>query len=478
MRHIIWTSLFVAQCIHASSLSFEQQFDNLIKKQIPNAAVGLVVSDPKTHQVLFEQRAEENFCPASNTKLFTAAAALKFFGPDFQFQTSLHTHSDKLDNGILKDNLYLVFRGDPTLTLQDINALMQKLKENGVHQIQGNVVIDDTAFENPPYAPGWTWESIPWYYSAPVTAVILNENKVRLKLNKPSALGKSIAVEQADSNLPALSLKTHITAVTLEESEKNCQLHAEVKNNAIDLTGCWPLDKTPSFIEIALDAPRALAQTEILNILKKQGIQLSGKVILGKVPAQTPTIMIKRSAPLKTLLIKVLGDSNNLYTESLTKALGIAYAGKGSFQAGTTAIKEILKRDNDVPFGQIQLSDGSGQSRYNLVSPYLISELLQIMYQDPNYGVYYHALSTSGKKGTLAARMQTPDLAEKVVAKTGTVTGTSALSGYIKTKKGNEYVFALMINQATKNGYALKAFEDSVCQLIAEDPWSTAPTTS
>lgn len=513
--------LFIYNSAFAGT-SFEQKFQEL-SKQLPNAAIGLVIQDTTNNQFVFESRGDENFYPASNTKLFAASAALKFFGENFQYQTSLHTFLNKMDQGNLQDDVYLVFRGDPSLTLNDLSAIFRQLKILGVNQIQGNLIIDDKAFEGPSYAEGWTWDSIPYGYSAPVTAIILNENKVRLKLNKPEELTKGsqnqssppalpdievlespvvptqaeveinkpeglnkpinnpdisfpIKIEQADEQLPSFPIHANVIGVSTQEAEKSCQFEAKVKGNVITLNGCWPLEKTPGFIDLAIDSPRRLVKAQILQLLQQLDIKLNGTVIFEKTPKDVPALIIKKSLPLKKLLFKMLAESNNIYTESITKALGIALYGQGTFQAGVAAIQDILKKEGQIEFSQARLTDGSGQSRYNLVSPVLICQLLNYMYHDPLFPAFYSALSTSGKTGSLADRLNSKELEGQVVAKTGSAIGTSALSGYFKAKNGKEYVFSLMINQSVKNRQAIKAFEDKLCQAMIDEPWGNSET--
>ncbi len=470
IRFLMVGSFFLTQA-HAES-THEKKINDLIKQHLPGAAVGLVIQDPKNGNIIYETRAEESFHPASTTKLFTAAAALKYLGENFQYQTTLQAPLDKLTSNTLNDNLYFVFRGDPTFQVKHILELLKELKAKGVNQIQGNLVIDDKAFAEPYYAQGWTWDSLPWYYSAPITSIIINENKVRLKFNKPQAMNTPIKIEQNDSELPPFKIESNVIAVTAQEADNTCQLNVKVKNNDIKLFGCWPMDKTPVVVELALDDTRALAKTLIESALKQADIKLTGTIQFDAAPKNVPAIIVKRSAPLKLLLPRVLADSNNIYAESLTKGLGLAFGGQGTFQAGIHAIQDILSEESRIEFTKMKLSDGSGQSRYNLVSPYMVSQLLTFMYHDPAFSVFQASLSTAGQNGTLATRMKDKNMVGRVVGKTGSATGTSALSGYFTTMKGNEYVFSLIINHSTKDFNELKRFEDKLCQLMVDEPWA------
>lgn len=463
--------LIVALSSNCYALSHEENINHLIKENLPNAQIGLIVQDPQTGKVLYEKRSEENFYPASNTKLFTAAAALKFFGPTFQYQTSLHANPEKIKEDTIDDHIYFVFRGDPSFSTFDLNKLIGGLKSKGIKHIKGNLYIDDTSFKAPYYAAGWTWDSIPWYFSAPISTVILNENKVKLKINKAEGLNEVLKIEQVDKTIPNLPLQANVKSVTFEESEHQCQLDAEVKSNHIKLDGCWPINKTPANIELALDEPREMAKSLIEQALKENQIELAGHIEFGQMPKGLPSYVVKKSLALKQLLRQVLAESNNVYAESLTKALGLAYLGQGTFQGGIEAISAILAKDMQFDPMQMKLSDGSGQSRYNLVSPFLTAKLLNHMYHQENFDVFYGSLSTSGKSGSLSERMKDEHLIGKIVAKTGSATGTSTLSGYFTQPNGKTYVFSLMINQYLGNANAAKTFEHKLCDYLVDANW-------
>jgi len=453
----------------AKANDFSTLFTELVAQHLPNAAVGLIIQGSESGQIVFESRANENFYPASNTKLFTAIAALKLLGPAFQFKTTLNFTPENLKQGTLNDSLYLIFQGDPSLNNRDIFVLLETLRSQSLRHIQGDIVIDDSAFDTLAYAPGWTWDSIPWYYSAPVKAIILNENKVRLKINKAKKLGERLDIQQID-NFPVFEMQKNVIAVSTPEA-KLCPLQVQTRQNVFKLSGCWPTDKTPAHIELALDDPRQLIKTLLHQYLKKLEISFSGQIRFGHAPPKVPAIATQLSPPLKVLLTKVLADSNNLYTECLTKALGLAYFNQGTFQAGVKAIKAILSQK--LALDTLHLKDGSGQSRYNLASPALISQLLYHMYHDPLFPVFYATLSVAGKSGKLAPRLNNKNVAGKIVAKTGSASGTSALSGYFTAESGRTYLFSLLINQSTHDFYQLKAFEDALCEQLVTEPWGT-----
>ncbi len=453
---------------------FEQKVQQLIQDSLPQANIGILIQNPLNGDILFEKNSKQFFYPASNTKLLTSIAALKILGPQFQYQTRLHAALQQRDNHVLKGDVVLVFQGDPTFTTNDLIDLLAVLKMKGIKTIQGNIIIDDSAFKGPSYAPGWTWDSIPWYYSAPISSIIINENKTKLKLLETKKLYSLIPIEKTDLYYP-YEVITQVKAVTAEDAKSRCRIDPKIKNNQIRLTGCWPMEYTPTVIEMALDNPRLYAAYLINHYLDKQKITLEGKIQFKQSSETLPAIAIKHSLPLKKLLYKVLAESNNIYTESLTKTIGHIDVGEGSFQQGTQSILKILSENTLNDYTQLPLSDGSGQSRYNLISPEILSQLLFYMYHDPLFPIFYQSLSVNGKNGTLQERMKEKSIIGKIAAKTGTATGTSTLSGYLTAKNGQPYIFSIMINNANQKYTKLKSLEDKFCQLLINEESLSTP---
>ncbi|WP_304985633.1 D-alanyl-D-alanine carboxypeptidase/D-alanyl-D-alanine endopeptidase [Coxiella-like endosymbiont] len=131
-------------------------------------------------RVLFNKRAEYLlYTPASTQKLFTAVAALYYLGDDYQFVTALLT-SGTVKGNILQGDLILKFSGDPELTTEDLNQLIEKLQELGIRRINGRFLIDNADYNDVPYPPGWMWDDLSYGYTAPVNAIIIDRNKLLL----------------------------------------------------------------------------------------------------------------------------------------------------------------------------------------------------------------------------------------------------------------------------------------------------------
>ncbi len=461
---VFWLTMSISFCAPLYSASLPKQIDTLIDKHAQNAQVGIMLQSYDSGNIVYHRLAESAFYPASNTKLFLSAAALKILGKNFRFQTTLSLTPEHIKEQKLEGPLYLTFRGDPSLKLKNLEDLFEKLKDKDIRTLNGNIIVDDTVFSDAHYGQGWTWDSMPWYYSAPVSSIVINQNKTAFFIDEVKAISKPITFSHKAS-FPSVTLNTSVTGVMKKTAEHDCQIEISQDHQQYDLNGCWPIENTPRTVEVSYKEPRELAKEAIGYILKKMQVEFNGDIIFRKTDPKSKPIATHRSDRLSVLIRPVLTESNNLYADTLTKTLGLAKFNQGTFKQGVNAIKTSMSENFNLPADGYRLFDGSGISRYTLASPSFISELLFQMKNDPDYDSFYKALSVSGQPGSLELRM-TGELKDKVVAKTGSAMGTSALSGYITVKSGKKYIFSIITNQSLDSYANLKAFEDDFCHLL------------
>lgn len=443
---------------------------HMIKTNLPDANIGVIVQDSASGEVIYDYHGSKNFLPASTIKLFTAAAALKILGPDFRFETSLFYVPAKVNNSVYDGDVALKFSGDPSLQLASLYSLLQKLSIANVKTINGNLIIDDSIFTGPLWALGWTWDSTPWYHAAPVAAVIIDRNQFGVTLIPSAQVGSKVNAKM-DIEYPGskfINLVSDIKAVTFEDSESLCQLTAVVDDrNNVELGGCWPVGIEPVHLRLAIKNPRLQAQQLITEALQKLDIELVGKITFAPITKEMVKVAHHSSEPLYTLLKPVLNESNNLYAEALVKTLGANIYGEGSFRTGSSAVQKVLSDATGIDFYTIRILDGSGESRYNLITPRHLARLLYSMHNEKQLANHFRsALSMSGMNGTLHNRFKSMP---QVQAKTGSIKGVSTLAGFFPSKSNRELIVAIMINQALESNAILKQFEQDLCYFIMEN---------
>ena len=203
-------------------------------------------------------------------------------------------------------------------------------------------------------------------------------------------------------------------------------------------------------------------------LLQKLDIKLYiGKIIFAPVPQNVVKLAHHTSEPLYVLLKPILAESNNLYAESITKTLGARVYGVGSFKTGSSVVQKVLSDATGIDFAQVRLLDGSGESRYNLLTPRHLARLLYSMRNEKVLAPHFrNALAMSGMSGSLQNRFT--KLGPQVQAKTGSLSGVSTLAGYFTSKSKQELIVAIMINGALESKVLFRQFEDDLCYYLME----------
>lgn len=442
----------------------------MIKNTLPHANVGVVVQDAVSREIIYTYHANKHFLPASTAKLFTAAAALKYLGPEYRFATSLLYKPGAIKRHVYRDHLVLRFSGDPSLQRSSLQALFQNLSSAKIKVIKGDLLIDDSIFAGPTYALGWAWDSTPWYHAAPTNAIIIDGNQFGVTLLPSDTLGDQVKVtlnpEDSGTNLRQIS--SDVRTVSYADSENLCQLIANVDdNNNLQLGGCWPQGSSPIQLRFAIKNPRLQATQLIQRTLQDLNIKFAGQIKFAPTPADMQVLAQHTSEPVAALIKPILSESNNVYAESLTKTIGAQMYGVGSFKTGTAGLQRVLQDTMGLDLTAAKFVDGSGESHYNLLMPQHLAQLLLSMRFDPQVaGHFRNALAVSGMNGTLQNRFGKN--IPQVFAKTGTMHGVSTLAGYFTTKQKREVIIAIMINHATETNKVLKQFEEELCYFLME----------
>lgn len=443
-----------------------KNIDNTLKNFGENINIGILVQDAKTGKVLYKRNADRYFMPASNEKLFTAYAVLESFSPDFIYQTRLFVDKAKIKEGVLHDNIYIQFSGDPRLTDEQLEQLLGSLVQAEIKQIKGGVVIDDTAFDRVAMSPGTTWDDKDFCWGAPVSALIINQNCANATLVPATRPGQPAKLE-----LPAYPQPIRFInqVITQAPTTKDCVIKIKSESNkTYTISGCIKTKAEPQNVAMAISEPRANTRLLVNYLLKKNHIKVSKKIEFRKFNSSSTEAFAKQdSLPYKSLITTMLKESDNGIAQSLFKTIGASYAHEpGSFTNGNEAVRAILAKSLSLDFPPTTLIDGSGASRYTFITPQQIVILLQKVFLSDHAAYFISSLPVSGVDGTLKDRMKDPLTQGKVHAKTGSMTAVYSLSGYLETKTKRTLIFSIMINGFVDSAEKYKALEDKLCAVL------------
>ncbi|RFB34610.1 D-alanyl-D-alanine carboxypeptidase/D-alanyl-D-alanine endopeptidase [Brevibacillus sp. VP] len=447
-----------------------RQIDSLLEKLSQEDVskgmyAGISVYNLNKEAFLYQHEADKNFIPASNMKLFIAAAALEELGADYQFKTEIYTDGKVSQNGTLQGNLIVKGYGDPTLETKDLQKMATELKQKGITGIQGQVYVDESYFDDIRLGPAWMWDDEVYAYSAQISGLSLHKNSMEAVITPAKEVGKPASVSITPINE---YVKVISTVTTTDSKESEVTVERTIGHNQLIIKGTIGRDAIPYKEDVTMEDPVLYVGDVFQSILQSEGISIIGKKTIQKTSLVKGTpIVTHYSRPLSEIVLALNKDSDNFYAEMLTKTLGAVKKGSGSWHAGTEAITEVL-REAKFPGTYLQV-DGSGLSRLDLITPNQMIALLRYVQKKEYQKAFEASLPIAGIDGTLKSRMKETKAGSNLIAKTGSMGGVNSLSGYVTATNGDKLAFSIMINGIYKSKYATQ-LQDSIGNVLAEYP--------
>lgn len=425
---------------------------------------GVKVVDLDSGQTVYEKNANLPLVPASNQKLITLYSALQVLDLEEQVGTSIH-YSGAIKKGKLDGDLYFKFRGDPELDQKRFNALMQEINNAGITYINGDVVIDDTEFDEEYFGHGWPVDDTRFCYSAPISPIIYNRNCYFVNVHTRSNGELDFSSETKPYTFDIINRSQQI------DFDKYCKLELKAYgDNSYSITGCYEAKNFPMLLKIAVQNPRKNIANVISAFLRSNNIRYKA-IAFDQMPFKIQELASTDSRPIRSLLYNMSKDSNNMYAEVIFKKISASATGySGSWNNSAMLTKELLVNNLNLDPSTFSLEDGSGLSKKNLVAPSVFTALLVNAYNDQSIIDYFmETLPISGFDGTLKGRFKNSFLKDKIYAKTGTADHNSALSGYAFLDNKRKYAFSIMVNNYTVAASEAKRFEEKLLEHIFEN---------
>jgi len=460
------------------------------------------------------------FQPASNAKLYTTAAAMALLGPGTTFETKIVARGVFGGVESLKGDLVLVGAGDANLSgreipyvapalrpkvekgapplpevnpLRYLEAMADQVAATGLKVVNGDVVGDDTLFPWEPYPQDWSIDDTVWGYGAPVSALTINDNQIKVTVT-PAAVAGQPATVVVDPAVPSYyTLDVSVTTGAVK-SGSLVQMERTLGSKVLRVYGSIGVDAQPDEEEVAIHDPAEYAAVALKGMLEVRGIVVTGKArALHKVETnaegfvtqmkdvgrehdflksgvmhatclQSPSLMpgteekmlaSHRSPALVDDVTVTNKVSQNLHAELLLHDLGRKLTcDSGSTVDGARLMRAFLE-DAGVDKDDFVFFDGSGLSGHDLVTPRATARLLQYASVQPWFADWKKSLPVGGEDGSLVERFGKAPLKDRVFAKTGTLGEARALSGYLEGASGKTVIFSIMVGnhmpQTTKD---------------------------
>jgi D-alanyl-D-alanine carboxypeptidase/D-alanyl-D-alanine-endopeptidase (penicillin-binding protein 4) len=473
-----------AQPTTGSEAELRRALDRILSEAgLENALWGVAVHDLTRDRSVYAHDDRVNHVPASNTKLYTTATALHLLGPDFRYRTDLFAAGPVVD-GVLHGPLVVRGSGDPVLGPRfsgDATLVFRQwadsLRAHGIRVVDGDIIGDDDIFDDQALGYGWSWDDEPFWYSAEVSGLSYHDNTVDF-----AAVGTSAGAPARLSWEPASTTYMQV-------------LNATVTTATGRVVESWERGRSDNRLRVASSVPEGGVDDESISVsnptayfvhVLRETLLGSGIAVRGA-PRDVDELPIRpqydgpglvrvarhESEPLSNVVYVLNKRSQNLYAELVLKSVG-AYAGERPVTGSSAALSWRTARPVLAEAGidtlSVQLVDGSGLSRQNLVSARATLALLRFMWNHPSEAVrdaFLFSLPVGGIDGTLASRYPGGRARGNVRAKTGTVSNASALSGYVRTDGGSTFAFSIMANHFTVPASRIREIQDRLVETLA-----------
>jgi serine-type D-Ala-D-Ala carboxypeptidase/endopeptidase (penicillin-binding protein 4) len=473
--------------------SLSQSIDSVIdQSELASARWGVSVISLTTGREVYGRNASRLFIPASNMKIYTTGVALDLLGADYRWRTSAYARAQPDATGVISGDLTLYGRGAPDLVAQakkdsndsSLAQLADALYQRGIRQVGGNVIGDESYFRGERLGDGWPWTDLQWYFGAEASALSVNDNEIELSILPPAKTDATPQVKANDAD-HYVSIQNRLTVVKRGE-RMTIGIDRGLSDNEVRVWGEFPLGGKGFGARLSVHNPSLWAARLFLKALRDRGIKVQGTAETrdARVPPNErfdPSASIELASVSSKPLSEIVKDTNkvsiNLYAELILRTLGRERGNlvsrtepvgreRGDDETGLEVIRLWLSQASISTAG-MALHDGSGLSRLNLVTPESISRLLVSLSKTAAGPVFRASLPISGRDGTLGGRLE--KLGDRVVAKTGSLTYTTSLSGYVTAAGGEVLAFSILCNDQTARASTFRVI-DQIVSLLAAEP--------
>lgn len=439
----------------------------------PGTRIGLVVVDDEDREIV-AIRPDDRFVPASNTKMFTTAAAFALL------DTGAADGGAGATVRLEGRDVVVAGRGDARLSSAAdcvSDCLIELARAVAARtRIVHDVIGDDSAFPDERWPQGMSWNNMPGRYGTAISALTIDDNVAAIVVfpGKPGAA-------------PALASDGYyrrvVNRATTGGSGSRLGVERAPGSAVLRVTGTIAAGHEPVTLSVAVDDPAHRAASRLADLLRGLGVRVTGAIatrhrpvaafddpaVRGTAPAprppQQPVIARLATPPLAEDLRLTNKASQNLHAELLLRRIG-AVAGTGSVADGQLAVRTMLDSAG-VDRWAYDFADGSGMSSYNRLTPRAAVRFLRWT-QTQAWGPAWQAtLPVAGIDGTLARRFRGTPLEGRLFAKTGTLNAANALSGFMVAASGRTLVFSAIANDMPGDASATAAVDKALLAVAA-----------
>ena len=461
MKKLLTAAIFTLCLVSVTSADLAKRIDGIVgRKSQKKVQFSVHIIEADSSKTVYTHNARKALVPASNMKIITTAAALKYLGPNYEYKTKV---------GLCGDTLVIIGSGDPLLgdkvtdakyhreagwIFEDIAAV---LKKNGIKAVK-DIIVDSSMFDDQRVHPNWRKDELNRWYACEVSGLNFNGNCIDVTAKNSG--GKVVV-----SIKPATDYMKIINKVKLVKRGKvGVAAYRTRKPNKIILKGKCKKQQGP--FPVAIERPAVFFGFLLTENLRKAGIDTQGQLLEKAVSEDCKIRALSGyNSSIADCLSRCNKDSLGLAAEALVKTIA-AYANKkhknGSWAEGRRLIQKYLLALG-IEEKEFYIDDGSGLSRQNKLSANAITTVLSHIYKSKDWKLCKDSLAVGGLDGTIRRRFKGEKYKGRIFVKTGYIAGVRSLSGVCSSDDG-DYIFSILANKT--NGRTRTAIDDIVKAII------------
>lgn len=419
----------------------------LSKQHINIGAVSISVKDADTGEKIYSLNDRTPRQPASTLKIITTAASLNTLGFDYKFSTRLYKST--------KDDLYIKLGADPFLKSSDLKTLIATAKSKNIEP--KNIYIDSTIFDNVEWGEGWQWDDDLNPYMPKFSAYNLDENLINIEITpKQNGTAPNVTVK------PFYPVTIMNLVITDYNEKNNIKLE---RNNSIspNIINAKGVISKQTVIKIPVNNPQLYFNLRLQETIKNRKFNYYNPIKVGKLPDKGVYLADEITNDIDRAITECLKNSNNMVAETLFKLAGAKFTNEQGNIYNSQKMLDKFFEDLNLNIEDIRITDGSGVSKNNIITTDFMTDFLIKYSKTENFDRIKEYLPTPGE-GTLKNRMLY--FKGNMRAKTGTLSNTSAITGYITTRRGKNYVFSIIIQDAKTTEKDKKNIEELILREI------------
>jgi len=417
----------------------------LDNRKVPADSLSVFVQDVDSGEVVLAWKADVPRNPASTMKLLTTLVGLEKLGPTYQWTTDIYAIGD-LDGGHLDGDLLIKGHGDPFLVTDRVWQMLRMVRQAGVHDIDGNLLIDDSYFEVGDYDPGeFDHQPLRAYNVAP-NALLMNFKVVRYWF-EPDHDRNAVRV-WVDPPLENLRVENQISLGRgyCAGYQRGITITANETIDKVVFSGRFPSGCKSYAMDRTVLSHNEFAYGLFTSIWRESGGEFRGGWMNAKAPEDLEPLVTFRSLSLAEIIARVNKNSNNVMARQLLYTLSAEVLGPPGTERGGRQVIENWLRDTGIDFPTLRLDNGAGLSREARVSAQEFGALLDYAWHQGYMPEYLASMALSGLDGTLRRRFDDAELVGRAHLKTGSLDHVAAIAGYLQAQSGRRFSVVMLHN--------------------------------